>query len=752
MKRRILFVDDDSRVLNGVRRMLRDVSGLWELEYATSAAEAMDLLGKKPFDAAVLDVMMPGKNGLDLLADMKARPELSDIEVVVLTGLEDQDLKRRALNLGAVDLLNKPVAQEDLVARLSNALRVKSSRDELLQQNLLLEQQLLQSQKMEMVGTLAAGVAHDINNILAIILGSSDLLACYLDTNDKAREKVQTIQKSCDHARTLVRQVVALSQGETGERAACDLGKIVDDCIGLLRASAPRGVEVRWSDSETTGRLVEADAGQIRQVVMNLGVNALQAVSRGGAVEISLGDIEPEGDAIPGGGTVRPGPCVELRVADSGRGIDPQIMERIFKPLYTTRGLEGGTGLGLSIVRRIVRDHGGEVAVESSLGVGTVFSVCLPACGAGETAEERPAPASRPVDEDGVSAPPAALARANNELAARVEQQAAELARLNGQLRRVTLEQEKAEETPRPDIAESRAREHQIVQSQKLESIGQLAAGIAHEINTPTQYVGDNVRFLDEAFRDLETLLAKGDQLVKAVKAGEKSEGLIQEMESLAEDADVEYLTEEIPRAISQALEGIDRVAHIVRAMKEFSHPGTDGHVPTDVNKAIESTATVARNEWKYVADMKMELDKSLPLVPCLPGEFNQVILNLIINAAHAIAGSAESGASEKGRITLSTTLVGNEAEIRISDTGTGIPEEIRSRVFDPFFTTKEVGKGTGQGLAVCRSVIVQKHGGTLQFETETGRGTTFVIRLPLGGKTEQVKAEQREETNLVRG
>jgi signal transduction histidine kinase len=177
--------------------------------------------------------------------------------------------------------------------------------------------------------------------------------------------------------------------------------------------------------------------------------------------------------------------------------------------------------------------------------------------------------------------------------------------------------------------------------------------------------------------------------------------------------------------------EGVDRVAKIVRAMKDFSHPGTGEKTAVNINLAIENTIMVARNEWKYVAEMVTGQDPNLPLVSCLPDEFNQVLLNLIINAAHAIGEVVGSG-SNKGAITISTRQDGDWAEIRVQDTGTGIPEKIRPKIFDPFFTTKQVGKGTGQGLAIAHSVIVDKHGGTIACETEVGQGTTFVIRLPL--------------------
>ena len=275
--------------------------------------------------------------------------------------------------------------------------------------------------------------------------------------------------------------------------------------------------------------------------------------------------------------------------------------------------------------------------------------------------------------------------------------------------------------------------EAHLRQAQKLEAVGQLAAGIAHEINTPIQYIGDNIRFIEDSFAGLGQLLRDFQQLAAAVQAGSVTPALMATVESSARTADITYLSQEIPLAVEQSLEGLARVTNIVRAMKEFSHPGTHEKIEVDLNRAIEATVTVARNEWKYVADMEMDLAPDLPKVRCLPSEFNQVILNLIVNAAHAIGDVVQKAQGSKGVIKIRTRPDASWVEITIADTGTGIPESIRHRVFDPFFTTKEVGKGTGQGLAIARSVIADKHGGTLTFESEAGRGTTFLIRLPTG-------------------
>jgi two-component system, NtrC family, sensor kinase len=291
------------------------------------------------------------------------------------------------------------------------------------------------------------------------------------------------------------------------------------------------------------------------------------------------------------------------------------------------------------------------------------------------------------------------------------------------------------------DITERFRLREQLLQAQKLESVGHLAAGIAHEINTPTQYIGDNVRFMKDAFEDMKHLLAHYERLLLLAKSNTMTPEAIQEIEEAINRADAGYLLDEIPKAVDQTLEGITRVSTIVSAMKDFSHPGTKEKIPVDLNHAIASTITVARNEWKYVADLETDFDLSLPPILCLPGELNQVILNLIVNAAHAIANVIPEGGSGKGKIRVQTLSLPEWAEIRVQDTGSGIPEEIRSKVFDPFFTTKEIGKGTGQGLAIARSVIVDKHEGTIHFETKTGSGTTFIIRLPREKETLAPKA-----------
>ena len=281
------------------------------------------------------------------------------------------------------------------------------------------------------------------------------------------------------------------------------------------------------------------------------------------------------------------------------------------------------------------------------------------------------------------------------------------------------------------DTTERRELETQLRQAQKLEAIGQLAAGIAHEINTPSQYVGDNTTFLKESWASIIPLFDAMRQMRAAAGNGSLSEAMLEQFDRNWEAADIEYMQEEIPKAIEQSLDGIQRVTKIVRAMKEFSHPGSEEKQAIDINKAIETTVTVARNEWKYVAEVETLLEPGLPPVPCHAADFNQVILNLLVNSAHAIEQVVGDGAKGKGKITIRTRRDSDGIELTISDTGAGIPAEAQPRIFEPFFTTKPIGKGTGQGLALAHNTIVKRHGGRIWFETTPGKGTTFFIRVP---------------------
>jgi signal transduction histidine kinase len=297
----------------------------------------------------------------------------------------------------------------------------------------------------------------------------------------------------------------------------------------------------------------------------------------------------------------------------------------------------------------------------------------------------------------------ARLHEANAILEQRVRERTAQLVASNDDLARQIQERMKVE--------------IELRQVHKLESVGRLAAGVAHEINTPAQFANDSVHFVAEAFGDLARLIA-------TYRKGEPAE-------ELEDEINLAYLMDQVPPALQRSVDGLARIRDIVRAMKEFAYPEGGQMSHADLNRSILNTLTIARNEYKYVAELVTELGE-LPPVMCHVGEINQVVLNLVVNAAHAIADVVSPSSADRGRITVRTYVEGERVVVAVRDTGGGIPEAIRSRIFDPFFTTKDVGKGTGQGLAIAHSVIVAKHGGALWFDTEVGTGTTFYAAIPI--------------------
>ncbi|QGG48295.1 two-component system sensor histidine kinase NtrB [Heliorestis convoluta] len=297
------------------------------------------------------------------------------------------------------------------------------------------------------------------------------------------------------------------------------------------------------------------------------------------------------------------------------------------------------------------------------------------------------------------------------------------------------------------DITEQKRNESQLALSQKLESIGQLASGIAHEINTPMQYVGDNTSFLQEAFQDMSRLLEDMLEIIATVACRVPENGKCDSLHGKArkalqesEEIDLPYLLTEIPQAVEQSLQGIEHVSKIVLSLKRFAHPGVKKKGMADINQALAGTVEISRNEWKYVADMDLRLHPSLPHVYCAIDEINQVFLNILINATHAIGERIKKDLCQKGRITIETRQVGSNVEVLISDTGGGIDEKIVHRIFDPFFTTKDVGKGTGQGLTIAHNIVVNKHKGTISVDVTEGWGTTFIVSLPMDPEEKSIK------------
>ena len=282
------------------------------------------------------------------------------------------------------------------------------------------------------------------------------------------------------------------------------------------------------------------------------------------------------------------------------------------------------------------------------------------------------------------------------------------------------------------DVTEKELKAAQSLLSSKMESIGQLAAGIAHEINTPIQYLGDNLNYLERSFRSFNEFDAKFLGFLEQYRQDPIWRPAIEDFFSYREEKKLALLFKEIPIAIQESQEGVNRVKTIVQAIREFSHPSLKEKSYADLNKAILTTVTISKNEWKYCADLETDLDENLPPVFCRVDEINQVLLNIIINAAHAIREKIDPSASEKGKIRIKSWQKDNSISISISDTGCGIREEIINRIFDPFFTTKDVGKGTGQGLYLAHNIVSNHHGGIISVKSKLGSGSTFTIELPI--------------------
>ena len=300
---------------------------------------------------------------------------------------------------------------------------------------------------------------------------------------------------------------------------------------------------------------------------------------------------------------------------------------------------------------------------------------------------------------------------------------------LEATVRERTAELEQSNEALRRTMDERQRFEIELRLAQKLEAVGRLASGIAHEINTPVQFVSDSVEFVREAVQELLRLRDRHRLLLPQLAARPELQAVAAELAEADTRADLDYFSEQVPKALDRAINGLERVATLVRSMKQFASGESQKMAPADLNEAIASTLVIAPSEYKYVAELETDYGE-LPPVSCVISEINQVVLNLVINAAHAVA-DVVAGTGDRGRIKVSTRAENQGVVITISDTGSGVPAAIRDKIFDPFFTTKEVGRGTGQGLAMARSVIVEKHGGSISFETEEGRGTTFFIRLP---------------------
>jgi PAS domain S-box-containing protein len=793
MMKNILLIDDDDVFRLVIKATL--TSQGFEVAEAHNGQEGINLARTSNPDLVLSDLYMDNGDGYSVLEELSKAEATASIPVIIMTGQGDVEKFRRGMELGAVDFLQKPFDEKTLLAAIHARLRHREHVRQEAEQMLRLQATALDAAANGIVITDVQGRILMANKAFTTLTGYSLAEAKGLNPrvlksgrHEKAfyGEMWQTIldgrvwhgelinrrkdgtlypeemtitpvadkQGQITHFIAIKRDISERRSSEERLKASqalyyslleslpvCLFRKDVEGRLTFANTRFCRAIQRTWEEIEgkTDFDLFPADLAAKYQHDDRL------VIEHGKALETVERNVTPDGQAHSV--QVIKSPVYEADGRISG-------MQGIFWDVTEQRLAEEALRESVERFRVLFENSSDAIMVLTREGFTTCNPAALKLFGC-QTVEQlvqlhpgQLSPVRQPDGKDSMVAANERIVEAlergkvcfewmhrradGEEFPAEVMLTA--FTHRDRQMIQATVRD--LSERIRADKQRA-AIEVQLRHAQKLESIGQLAAGIAHEINTPTQYVGDNLRFLQDAFKDLLQLLRSYAELLAASRQGPAGETLIAATESAVQKADLEYLMAEIPKAIEQSLGGVDRVAKIVRAMKEFSHPGAKEKTRTDLNHAIDSTITVARNEWKYVADLKTDFAPALPLVPCLPDEFNQVILNLIINAAHAIADVVGEGNKGKGTITVSTRRLDAQVEVRIQDTGTGIPEKTRNRIFEPFFTTKPVGKGTGQGLAIARSVVVDKHGGTIDFETETGKGTTFIIRLPLAANKE---------------
>jgi len=671
MTENILIVDDEDHVRRVLIRILSKAG--YQCVEADNALQARQFLDDRNFDLILCDIVMPGESGIDFIKYVSVK--YPDIGVIMVTGIDDTRKANDALKVGVYGYIIKPFSEAQVLINVQNALRQRQLKIENQQHLENLEKRIQERTSELQVSEKKFRSISDSAQDAIIMMNPEGKIEFW----NKAAEKIF---------------------GYSSKEA---LGQ------NLHRLIAPEHFHMPHDKAFETFKIT----GQGKAVGKTLELSAKTKDNKVIPVELSLS-------------------ALKIRKKWHAVGIIRDITDRKQAEKELKEAHVKATQLLASISSIIVALDMEDRVVEWNQCAENSFSLTRNQV-IGKKLSECPIDwdikkVLREIDFCKTSGQKGNLDDTRLTLQNKEERLLGisfnPVLGLSGKIRGVLIHAS--------DITNRRHLESQLAQAQKLESIGQLAAGIAHEINTPTQYVGDNTRFLKEAFEDTNRALKSYDQLFNAVKKNAVSDHLIQEVEKVVQKTDLIYLMEEIPTAIEQTLEGLARVTKIIRSMKEFSHPGADEKTTVDINSALENTITVARNEWKYVADVKIDFEANLPLVACLPGELNQVFLNIIINAAHAISDASEDGSGKKGIITAATRSNRNSVEIRISDTGRGIPEAIQPRIFDPFFTTKEVGRGTGQGLAISHTVIVEKHGGSINFETEIGKGTTFIIQLPI--------------------
>ncbi len=377
MKHKILFMDDEENILCALQRMLNNYKSDWDCLYIDSIHEARKIIESDSIDIAVLDIRMQDGDGLRFLKEIKQNSQTEAIDVIMLTGMSETEYKREALDLGAADLLSKPIQHEELIARLNSVLKLRHNIYELKNKNHQLEEQLVESQKMELIALLAAGAVHDLNGLLSVISGYSSLMLENTEATDEFQEDLSTVVQAVTRASGITNQILAFTRNREMKEEEVDLNIIISECTNLIRQSIPKRISLQWQPFDSSC-MVHAIPIQLYQLMMNLIFNARNAIEKSGSIQISLDIVDRIHEINKNDWEIKSGPYYKIVVSDTGKGMSKESIKHIFQPLYSTNQKDGGTGLGLSVVRMIVQKYQGRIYVDSEPGQGTIFYIYLP--------------------------------------------------------------------------------------------------------------------------------------------------------------------------------------------------------------------------------------------------------------------------------------------------------------------------------------------------------------------------------------
>jgi len=679
--RSVLIIDESRETLQALVAVLKR-GGLAPRPVRTSR-RAIEAAAAEPPDAVLLNLNMPDLNGFDVCRWFKRDERFRNAPVLFMAGGSDPEARVEAFRAGAVDCIDKPIREQDVLARVRTHLRLAELRVDLELHNAQLRSEGKKlHDRLVAVSQAARDAIIMIEHDGSIVFWNEAAESMFGYSRNEALGKnlhalIAPDRLRGDHKAAFNRfQAGGLTSGRGSTTELVGLKKSGEEFPVELSLAATE-VEDRWC---AVGIVRDISARKKDEAALRESEVRYRASFEGASVGQALMDLDGRflkvNRAMSSLLGYEPAELIGRRFVEFTQAEDAE------KSLAARQALLRGDGPSHRMDKRYRRKDGATVWADVSIAV--------------------------------------------------LRDPAGSATHFITHVIDIST-RKRAEEKLRAETEARQKLEMDLRHSQKLEAVGQLAAGIAHEINTPIQFVGDSVRFLKEAFDAQRALIGHYRRAVEALAHAGVNGALVDQICSSESELDLDYLERNVPGSIDRCLGGVSRVATIVRAMKEFAHPDGGEKSPADLNAALSATLAIARNEYKYVADVETDWGE-IPAVACYVGDLNQVFLNLIVNAAHAIA-EVVGNTGSKGKIRVSTRRDGPWVNILVADSGCGIPESIRDRVFEPFFTTKPVGKGSGQGLAIARSIVVEKHGGELNFESTIGKGTTFTIRLAIDGK-----------------